>query len=47
MGNLEDYKHITTTEKSITCLTVLLSHAGIWGFFWLSFILQDFYIDPA
>lgn len=33
MGNLEDYEQITTIEKSVTHLTALLSHTGIWGFF--------------
>jgi len=33
MGDLEDYRHITTIKKSITCLTVLLSHTDVWGFF--------------
>lgn len=46
VGNLENCKHTTTTEKFITCLTVLLCHAGI-GVLFLTFILQCCYRDPA
>lgn len=46
VGNLENCKHTTTTEKSITCLTVPLSYAGI-GVLFLTFILQCFYRDLA
>lgn len=46
VGNLENCKHTTTIEKSITCLTVLLCHADL-GVLFLTFILQCFYRDPA
>lgn len=46
VGNLENCKHTMTIEKSITCLTVPLSYAGI-GVLFLTFILQCFYRDLA